>query len=134
MFGVSPKKKYGSRKFNGPSTHEQVWGIGKYGHNIYPNVGQSSHDKQHNQQDRKIFYSSDMPYDVDILLDVDKGELSICLVNQKEMEFKLWNMPLLTSHGWIPHLSTEGSSNKTMLRIAQIHPHLYAENMDYLFQ
>eukprot|EP01084_Bolivina_argentea_P125637 222576_1 len=131
LFSVSPKKMYASDHYCGPSTHEDVWGIGKYPGNIYPK--KNNKDKKHNDGNRSIFYSIIKPFDVDILLDVDHGELHICLVGKKEHEFKLWNMPLNTKHGWIPHISTEGCSEMTMLRLAVIDIDLYGESALDLF-
>lgn len=66
--------------------------------------------------------------EVDMMLDIDKGELKFCVVGKKDKgEPMLYNLPK-QENGWIPHLLA--SSIATELRIAKISSDLYGEPIE----
>merc|ERR1712154_307016 len=70
--------------------------------------------------------------EVDILFDVDKRELNICVVGQceKEKEAKIWNVryPDDDKYGWVPHINIYAL--RAEARIAKIPIEWYGEKED----
>ena len=69
--------------------------------------------------------------EVDMLLDIDKGELKFCVVGKMDKgEAVLYNLPK-QEIGWVPHLIA--NSNNIEFRIAMISVDLYGKPIDNMF-
>ena len=119
MWGISRKKIYR------PSSYQEVWGITKWHHQWYP-----KNDKirisTHNKCDKSRFAELENG-EVDILLDVDKRTLNICVVGKFSIdqdakiwidkEAKIWDIEI-NEDGWVPYFNCYSPSTK--LQITQI--------------
>ena len=103
MWGVGEKRKYGYLSF------KEAYGIGVLHGQWYPKQEPENKNwKHHNNFNWKHFLAL-RDGEVDILLNIDKCTLSICVVGHLQSGFdaQLMKLPTLeTESGWVPHVNT----------------------------
>ena len=76
-------------------------------------------------------------FEIDIYLDVDKGDVKLCVVgrNDSSQDPHIWGMPINTKHGWVPYLNTiiHNYSSKTQFRIASVPIDMFGRSIECLF-
>ena len=127
MWGVSEKNIFDAQSFKatygivGTSTKDKYW---------YPISGGHLYYKYHNGISKEHFLFKEG--EIDMLLDVDKGELKFRIVGQSDdkHEAKLYNLPK-QMYGWVPHFNCY--DGHTELRIAKISVKLYGKPINDIF-
>ena len=130
MWAVSDKKIFDKYSYN------EAYGISAAMEKSswFPKDGKSldGYYGSHNNSDRLHFDAEQV--EVDMLLDVDKGELNFCVVGQLEKgEAKMFGLPIggEDGNGWVPHMNT--TTETTSLKIAKIAVEFYGQSMDEIF-
>merc|ERR1719384_3064758 len=127
MFGVSEKKSF---EKDHSETYKFAFGIAHYIEQYYPKPG-STYWPHHNHCNKDKFREL-IKGEVDLLLDLEKDTLSICVVGHCNSLYqaKLMCIPK-NEHGWVPHFNT--NSQDQTLQIAKIPVDWYGNHEDNVF-
>ena len=120
VIGVSSKTMFGQYSF----TDDTVYGISTMSQ-FYCSSGAKFNDIITNHFARS-------QCEIDILLDVDKGLLNICIVGMcdDKHEAKFYSLPLNTKHGWVPHFNFGTRAKDTQIRFASVPIEWYGQQID----
>lgn len=110
LCGVGEKKSFTKHSY------QEVYGVAR--NNYYPKPKWEYYEHCNRIQMNHLYERMDG--EIDMLLDVDKGELELCLVGliDEAKRPKLWNLPLSMQNGWVPHFNIYQKDNS--VRIASI--------------